>query len=310
MTAPHPGGRQARPDEIIALRSASFGYADRTVVSGVDLTLHPGEVVALLGANGSGKSTLVKGLLGLNDHLGGSVELFGTPLRRFRRRSLLGYVPQRHTLSGTVAATVTEIVAAGRLPHQGLLARPSREDRRIIGESLELVGLADRARDDVAELSGGQQRRVLIARALAGRPEVLVMDEPTAGVDLGNQRALEAVLARLAERGTTMLVVTHEVAPLRSILTRVVTMSGGRITFDGPASRLDVAGDVTGDWVGPGARGGHDGHAHRHGQRGGPEHTTHHDGHHHDDGRHDDAGTSTSLGLTHPGTRDRRTHDA
>ena len=111
--------RVSAPDApVIRLRSASFGYADRAVVSGADLTVAPGEVlaVALLGPNGCGKSTLVKGLLGLNDHLGGEVELFGTPLARFRQRYRIGYVPQRHTLSGSVSATVREVVATSREP--------------------------------------------------------------------------------------------------------------------------------------------------------------------------------------------------
>jgi len=201
-----PDGSQA----IVSLRSASFGYADRAVVSEVTLDIHAGEVVAVLGPNGSGKSTLVKGILGLNDHLGGEVALFGTPFDRFRDHARLGYVPQRHTLSTSVRATVTEIVAIGRLPHQGWLGRSNPEDRRIIEESMDLVGLADRATVDVSTLSGGQQRRVLIARALAAQPDVLIMDEPTAGVDLTSQEVLSQVLARLAARGATMLIVTHD----------------------------------------------------------------------------------------------------
>lgn len=225
---------------VVDLASASFGYGERRVVSEVDLRVETGEVLALLGANGSGKSTLVKGLLGLCDHIGGRAELFGTPLESFTRRHLVGYVPQRHTLSAAVAATVEEIVAVGRLPHRGLLARPRREDRRIVADALELVGLADAARADVATLSGGQQRRVLIARALAARPEVLVMDEPTAGVDAASQRTLVDVLARLAGLGTTLVVVTHEIAPMRRILSRAAVMSAGRLVHDGPAAELDV----------------------------------------------------------------------
>jgi zinc transport system ATP-binding protein len=218
---------------IVSLLSASFGYADRAVVSGITLDIHAGEVVAILGPNGSGKSTLVKGVLGLNDHLAGQVELFGTPIDRFRDHSRLGYVPQRHTLSASVRATVTEIVAIGRLPHQGWLGRPGNEDRRIITESLALVGLDDRADVDVSTLSGGQQRRVLIARALAAHPDVLLMDEPTAGVDLASQEVLSHVLARLAARGATMLIVTHELQAVRGVLTRIVQINGGQITFDG-----------------------------------------------------------------------------
>ena len=218
---------------IVAMRSASFGYADRAVVSGVTLDIHAGEVVAILGPNGSGKSTLVKGLLGLNDHLSGQVALFGTPVERFRDHARLGYVPQRHTLSASVRATAAEIVAIGRLPHQSWLGRPNHEDQQIIAESLAVVGLADRANVDVSTLSGGQQRRVLIARALAAQPDILIMDEPTAGVDLASQEVLSQVLARLAGRGTTMLIVTHDLRALGGVLTRIVELNGGQITFDG-----------------------------------------------------------------------------
>jgi len=265
------------PQAIVALRAASFGYADRAVVSDVTLDIQAGEVVAILGPNGSGKSTLVKGLLGLNDHLSGQVALFGTPFDRFRDHARLGYVPQRHTLSTSVRATVAEIVAIGRLPHQGWLGRPNREDRRIIQESLAVVGLADRARVDVSTLSGGQQRRVLIARALAAQPDVLIMDEPTAGVDLASQEILSQVLGRLAERGTTMLIVTHELRALHGVLTRIVELDGGRIVFDGTSADHD-------QW--------HAAMATDHGRVG--HHG--HDGHHHDD--------ETSPGSTATGPLD------
>jgi len=248
---PHDGSQA-----VISLRSASFGYADRAVVSGATLDIHAGEVVAILGPNGSGKSTLVKGLLGLNDRLGGQVALFSTPIDRFRDHYRLGYVPQHHTLSASVRATATEVVAIGRLPHQGWLGRPNHEDRRIIAESLAVVGLDDRADVDVSTLSGGQQRRVLIARALAAQPDVLIMDEPTAGVDLASQEILSQVLARLAGRGATMLIVTHELQAVRGVLTRIVELQGGRITLD--ATPADYARS-----------------------QGAP--TTGHNGHHHDD---------------------------
>ena len=209
---------------IIELRHASFGYADQAVVTGATLAIHPGEVVAVLGPNGSGKSTLVRGLLGLNDHLGGDVELFGQPRESFSDFARLGYVPQRHTLSASVRATVTEIVAVGRLPHHRWW-RPvirSAQDAAIIDRALDVVGLNDRAHADFATLSCGQQRRVLIARALASNPDVLLMDEPTAGVDTANQQVLSEVLARLAARGTTMVIVT-----------RIVVVQGGHIAFDG-----------------------------------------------------------------------------
>lgn len=223
------------PGPILELDRASFGYADQPVVQGADLTVHTGEVVAVLGPNGSGKSTLIRGLLGLNVQLGGAVRLFGDTRESFRDYARIGYVPQRHTLSASVRATVSEIVAVGRLPHHRWW-RPvlrSAPDMALINRALDVVGLADRADADVSTLSGGQQRRVLIARALASSPDILLMDEPTAGVDSANQQVLSSVLARLAARGTTMVIVTHELEALVDIVTRVVVMQGGRVAFDG-----------------------------------------------------------------------------
>ncbi len=217
----------------VELRAAAFGYADRAVVSGATLRIDTGEVVALLGPNGSGKSTLVRGILGLNDHLGGEVLLFGTPLADFTQRFRIGYVPQRHSLSTSVRATVQEVVSIGRLPRLGWRASLRRGDA-VVERALDLVGLADRAREDVSTLSGGQQRRVLIARALAAEPDVLLMDEPTAGVDAASQAVLVDVLGRLATRGTTMVIVTHELEPLSSLVQRVVCTSAGHLDFDGP----------------------------------------------------------------------------
>ena len=218
---------------LISLRSASFGYADRRVVDGVSLSQGRGEVVALLGPNGSGKTTLVKGLLGLSDHLGGDVLLFGTPLDRFRDKPRIGYVPQRHSLSTSVRATVREVVEVGRLPRRPWWRPAGAVDGAAVDEALDAVGLRDREREDVTALSGGQQRRVLIARALASRPDLLVMDEPTAGVDAANQRILADVLAALAARGTSMLIVTHELAALHDVVTRIVCMDGGHVDYDG-----------------------------------------------------------------------------
>ncbi|HMM96789.1 metal ABC transporter ATP-binding protein [Phycicoccus sp.] len=221
---------------LIELRSAAFGYADRTVVSDVDLTIRAGEVVALLGPNGSGKSTLVRGLLGLTEHQGGEVRLLGVPRNQFHEHTRIGYVPQRHSLSSAVRATVAEIVAVGRLPHRPWWRPAGRTDREIVAASIAAVGLADRADEEVAALSGGQQRRVLIARALAGRPDLLVMDEPTAGVDHASQAALAETLRALAADGTSMLIVTHELDALRDVVTRIVCMDGGHLDFDGTPS--------------------------------------------------------------------------
>lgn len=232
MTA-HASSTSAPAIPAIDLRAVSFGYAGKPVAEDVSLTIHPGEVVALLGPNGSGKSTLVRGLLGLNDHLSGEAIVLGTPLADLRDRSRLGYVPQRHTLSGSVRSTVREVIATGQLASRPWWRRATPQDRDTVHRAADTVGLADRLEADVATLSGGQQRRVLIARALAAQPDVLIMDEPTAGVDAANQDVLAAVMQRLAGLGVTMLVVTHELAALRGIVDRIVEMDSGHISFDG-----------------------------------------------------------------------------
>jgi len=225
---------------VVELRGATFGYAAGPVVENLSLTVGAGEVVALLGPNGSGKSTVVRGALGLSEHLGGTVSLFGKPLDRFDDRDRIGYVPQRHTMSGSVRSTVREVVATGQLAQRPWWRRAGAEDRRTVLDALRTVGLADRADTDVATLSGGQQRRVLIARALVARPEVLLMDEPTAGVDAASQHVLAEVLQRLAATGVTMVVVTHELAALRGIVDRIVELDAGRISFDGPPEAYAV----------------------------------------------------------------------
>lgn len=217
----------------IEVRHASFGYGDRVIVEDASLTMGAGEVVALLGPNGCGKSTLVRGILGLVPLLRGEVALFGMPLAEVSERTLLGYVPQRHTLAASVRSTVREIVATGRLPHRPWWRPASTRDRQLVTAAIEAVGLGDRADHEVSTLSGGQQRRVLIARALAGQPALLVMDEPTAGVDRASQEVLAQVIAGLVARGASMLVVTHELEALAPIVTRVILMDEGRITFDG-----------------------------------------------------------------------------
>jgi zinc transport system ATP-binding protein len=230
------------PDQVaVRLRDATIGYDDVPIVQGVDLTVRHGEAVAVLGSNGSGKTTLARGLLGLAPLLGGEVELLGAPVGRLRDPGRVGYVPQRHTVSGAVPATVREVVSVGRLARLGLLRRLGAADRAAVGEAVAAVGLADRMEEPVASLSGGQQRRVLVARALAAQPELLIMDEPTAGVDAPSQQALAEVLARVSAAGTTLLVVTHETGPLEGLLTRAVVVDQGCIRYDGPLAGAEQA---------------------------------------------------------------------
>ncbi|MEQ6903047.1 ABC transporter ATP-binding protein [Nocardioides sp. YIM 152588] len=220
--------------EAVAAQNASVVLGGRPILRRVDLVVRPGEFVALMGANGSGKSTLVRTLLGLYPTAGGEVRLFGDRIDDFDDWHRVGFVPQRATAGSGIPASVWEVVAAGRLTHRRPFSRLSRADRAAIDEALEVVGLADRRRDTVSHLSGGQQQRVLIARALAGHPEVFFLDEPTAGVDLPNQEVLAATLGRLKERGATIVLVAHELGPLAPLVERAVVMRDGRVAYDGP----------------------------------------------------------------------------
>jgi len=218
----------------VAIRDASVSLQGRPVVRRVDLDVGTGEFVTLLGANGSGKSTLVRACVGLLPLTSGSLELFGAPVSRFTDWRRVGYVPQRSTAQSGVPATVREVVATGLLARRPRLGWPRRQDRDAVTAAIELVRLSDRARDSVGRLSGGQQQRVMIARALAGQPELLILDEPTAGVDQASQRVLAELFTDLVARGTTVLLVAHELGPLAALVDRAVVLRDGRKVFEGP----------------------------------------------------------------------------
>ena len=209
-------------------------YGRVQALEGVDLSVEPGQLVGLLGPNGAGKSTLVRALVGLVPLAHGSLEVFGTPLSQFHGWARIGYVPQRLAVGGGVPATVQEVVASGRIGRMSRFRRTSADDRSAVAHALEDVGMATRAADPVSTLSGGQQQRVLIARALAGEPEVLVLDEPTAGVDADSQDTLAGALGHLSGAGGSVVLVAHELGPLAALIRRAVVLREGRIDSDGP----------------------------------------------------------------------------
>lgn len=217
----------------IRLVGGAVAIEGRPVLRGIDLSVQQGEFLALMGANGSGKSTLVRALTGLRALSRGELLLFGTPFDRFNEWHRIGFVPQRSGAGSGVPASVWEVVSSGRLTHRRLLRPLRAADRRAIDDAIALVGLTERARDGVSSLSGGQQQRVLIARALAGEPELFFLDEPTAGVDLPNQQMLTQALAALKARGATIVLVAHELGPLAALVDRSVVMRDGRIVYDG-----------------------------------------------------------------------------
>ena len=226
----HPDTTGARPIELVG---GSVVIDGRPIVRGVDLQVEAGEFVALMGANGSGKSTLVRALTGLRPLARGQLRLFGTDVTHFTDWHRIGFVPQRPGAGSGVPANVLEVVSAGRLTHRKPFRPMSRTDKELVRRAIEVVDLTEKTHAAVSSLSGGQQQRVLIARALAGQPDLLFLDEPTAGVDLPNQQVLADTLQVLSERGVTIVLVAHELGPLAPLIDRTVVLRDGRVVHDG-----------------------------------------------------------------------------
>ena len=213
------------------------------MLAGVDLAIDPGEFVALVGPNGSGKSTLLRLLLGLTEPQAGTVELLGSRPSALRERWRLGYVPQRPGITDDLPATVDEVVAAGCLTRRGWRRSLTAQDRDDVTHALESVDLIERRRMRFAELSGGQQQRALIAKALVCQPDLLILDEPVAGVDAESQRRFRNALVHLVEdHAAAVLLVSHELGAVAADLDRVLVLQRGRIRFDGPPSELTASG--------------------------------------------------------------------
>ncbi len=228
---------------ILRADDLAYGYRGRAVGSAVTLAVGPGEVVALLGANGCGKTTLFKTLLGLLPARHGSVSLDGQPLARLSRRAIarrIAYVPQAH--DAVFPYSVEEMVLMGRTAHRGLFRAPANEDLRRAREALAQLGIASLAARDYTRISGGQRQLALVARALAQDTSLIVMDEPTASLDFGNQvQVLEQVVA-LARRGPGLLLSTHDPGHALACASRVLVMHDGRLVADGePRSTLTPA---------------------------------------------------------------------
>jgi zinc transport system ATP-binding protein len=228
---------------VLAADGVRFGYRGEPVLDGVTFSVGQGEFAALAGPNGAGKSTLLRILLGLQRASTGSVRLLGVAPEALTDRWRVGFVPQRSTISADMPATVREVVATGRLARRGWWRRLGPEDRQAVDHALESVDLAALGDRRVAELSGGQQQRVLIAKALVSEPELLVLDEPVAGVDTASQtRFRDALVHLVREHGAAVFLVSHELGAVADDLDRVLVLRGGRLAFDGAPADLAATG--------------------------------------------------------------------
>jgi len=200
-------------ETYIELDNVNFAYGDNSVLENISFTIKKGEYLGIIGPNGGGKTTLLKIILGLLHPTSGTVKLFGVDHHNFKERYRIGYVPQRATYAEReFPATVFEVVRSGRIPRLGFFNWFTKKDLEAVEKALELSGIA-RYRDTlVGNLSGGERQRVFIARALASEPDVLVLDEPTTGVDIGAQKTFYEFLASLnKDHHLTIIFVSHDV---------------------------------------------------------------------------------------------------
>jgi manganese/iron transport system ATP-binding protein len=196
--------------DALVLENVNLAYDRDPVVVGVNGTVAPGTALALIGPNGAGKSTLIKAILGLVPVVAGRIEVLGTTPAAARGR--VAYVPQAEALDPAFPITVGEVVLQGRYRDVGWIRRPGKADRRVAADALAMVGLDDRAGDRFGVLSGGQRQRVLIARAVAQRARLLLLDEPFTGVDTTTTDSLLTVLQRLREDGVAVVMSTHDLS--------------------------------------------------------------------------------------------------
>jgi len=228
--------RSTREASVVELVDLDFGYAATPVVADVSVRVDAGEYVAVVGPNGSGKSTLMKLLLGLLRPDAGTASLFGEPAHEFDDGSRIGYVAQHASAAKEMPITVREVVKMGRFPHVGF-GRLNAADWAIVDDALETVGMTAFADRRVTQLSGGQRQRAFIARALASEAELLVLDEPTVGVDAESVEAFYALLDALHETGITVLLIEHDAVAVTDHADRVVCMNR-EVYFDGPTDEF------------------------------------------------------------------------
>jgi iron complex transport system ATP-binding protein len=224
---------------ILAGHNLTIGYSDHIVGTRLDVALNKGEVLALLGPNGGGKTTLLKTLLGLLAPIAGEVSIGGAPLQRHSARErarLIAYVPQSHV--ATFAFPVESVVLMGRTAHGNLFSRPTAHDRTVALSMLERFGIKHLSGRPYTMISGGERQLVLLARALAQEPHFVVLDEPTASLDFGNQGKVMREIRALAAAGLAVLFTTHDPNQAHRYADRAILLRDGRCFADGPVRDL------------------------------------------------------------------------
>ncbi|NQX29275.1 ABC transporter ATP-binding protein [Microbacteriaceae bacterium VKM Ac-2854] len=226
-------GLSASRDVVLRLRDATLGYGARELWSGVDLDLHAGEFVAVLGANGSGKTSLLKAILGQQSLTSGELSVLGEPVRRGNRR--IGYIPQQKLADDGTPLRARDLIRLGLDGHRWGVPLPSAKRRRETDALLAAVGATAYGDAPISSLSGGEQQRLRVGQALAGDPALLLCDEPLIALDLAHQAAVSELIDRhRRERNLGVLFVTHDVNPVLGMVDRVLYLAGGKFRVGPP----------------------------------------------------------------------------
>lgn len=225
---------------IIEFRNVSVGYEDKMVLEGLNFEIEKGEFIGIIGSNGSGKTTLLKTLLGIINPVEGEIKVLGkklfSSLPEIRKK--IGYVPQKTYINPKMPVLAKEVVLMGRYGQIGISKWPKKEDYEAAKKALREVGMYEKRNEPFGHLSGGQQQRIYIARAIVQEPEILLLDEPTTGLDVKSQESIVNLIESLhREKSLTVLFVTHDVNSISSIADRVMYLKGKIIAF-GPFSEV------------------------------------------------------------------------
>ncbi len=212
---------------IIDIKSLDFSYERTKVLCGIDLQVEAGTTLGLIGPNGGGKTTLIKLLIGLLKPDRGEIRIAGlSPPKAVARGDLIGYLPQNPSFESRFPICVRQLVQMGLAGRTGMLRSHAADDLRFVDELIERAALTDIADQPVSHISGGQLQRALIARALAPRPKILILDEPTTGIDMRNQRAFVDLIAQLkADLGLTLVFVSHDLRAVTAMSDRVACLN-------------------------------------------------------------------------------------
>lgn len=222
-------------DPALRIRNLSVTYGPVHALSDVDIELGVSHVTALIGMNGSGKSSLFNAIMGRVKPASGEIEVFGRSSLAARKAGLVAYLPQQESIDWDFPISVSQVVMTGRFGMLGLTRRPRTTDRDAVIEALRRVGLADLADRQIGELSGGQRKRVFLARSIAQQAKLLLLDEPFAGVDKASEASIIALLHELRDAGCGILISTHDLAGVPELADEVVLLRG-RVLFHGPTA--------------------------------------------------------------------------